>query len=175
MSKNWKLFIGSAAFLFAAFWLLIMYMLEKPQVTVDYFTQYNELTRPDAFDKKQNAADLLEKLPMPEWKEQDIWKMKDFMWSYEPSDYPDKFTPEDIEKIKSWAAAYKKTLEAIVELSQKPYYYRPVDPSLYRSELLQNQFYSVDAEYDTSEISRIYLGHLCIIGMKEIVRRLSDI
>jgi hypothetical protein len=155
MSKNWKIFFGCLAFLFVAFWLLMMYMLEKPKVTVDYFTEYNELTRPDPFDKKQNAADLLDKLPRPELKEEEIWKIDDFMWSYEPSEYPDKFTPDDIEKIKSWINAHKKTLEAIVGLSQKPYYYRPVDPSLYRTELLQYQFYSYGNDYDIGRVGRM--------------------
>lgn len=161
MSKLIKMLIGFGAVIFILLWMMIPYLIEKPVVTTDYFTQYNDLTRPEGYNETDNAATLLSKLPQPELTEEqkesgDFSGMPDFMWSYEPGNYPDKFKPEDRIKFKNWINHYEITLQAIVKASRKPYYYKPVDPSQYRTEFLQDQawdYYSTSyAMYDLSRM-----------------------
>lgn len=152
MSRFWKFMIGCLVGLLAILFLLFMYLLEKPNPTVDYFTQYNNLTRPEPFDPSQNAAELLKKLPEPDYSSmtEDDWM------GYVPldtTDYPDKINSEDKEKLKKWLAKNQPQLDLIVEASGKPYYYYPVDLSSFKTELLSSSF-------STSDYSFYELGDL---------------
>jgi hypothetical protein len=154
MSKYWKIFIGCIVGLLVVVFLLLMYLLEKPEPTVDYFTQYNDLTRPDSYDPKQDAAEVLKNLP-PDFggimSGLISGEEKDEQFStydFEIADYPQKFTPEDLQKLEKWLAKNQAKLDMIVEASGKPYYYRPVDAAQWRDSTLQD--YSVYSDVSSN-------------------------
>lgn len=143
MSKYWKIFIGCVVAMVAVLFLLVMYLLEKPDPTVDYFAQYNDLTRPESYDPKQDAAEQLKNMPEPEYTE-DEWDLNSVTYEYEVSDYPHKFSPEDIQKLEKWLAKNQARLNAILEASRKPYCYRPVDASDWKTEALADGFFTTE-------------------------------
>jgi hypothetical protein len=152
MSKYWKIFIGCVSVLLAALFLLFLYVIEKPVPTVDYFTRYNDLTRPESYDPKQDAGEMLRNLPVPEYADSNVFDLE-MHPSHDLSGYPHKFSPEDIDNLQKWLTANRARLETIAEASLKPYYYSPVDPSLSNSEMLFHNFYRSD--YSLYELSKL--------------------
>lgn len=160
MSKLIKILIGIGIFIFFLLWMMIPYAIEKPVVTVDYFTRYNDLLRPQNYQAAENAATLLDNLPEPQFKEEqedfDVYTgMSDFIWSHEFGDYPDKFKPEEVTAFKEWVTLNQAALQAIDQASRKPYFYEPVDPERYRLDLLQDQQWTSDTTYDLYELSNL--------------------
>jgi hypothetical protein len=152
VSKLIKILIGIGIFIFFLLWMMIPYAIEKPVVTVDYFTQYNDLLRPQDYQAAENAATLLDNLPEPQLKEEQE-DFADFIWSYEYEDYPAKFKPEDALKVRDWMVQYQHTLEALSVASRKSYFFKPVDPAVYRSQFLNDQWSYTNTDFDLSHLS----------------------
>ena len=181
MSTIVKILIGFGIFLFIVVWMVILYLVEQPVVTVDYFTQYNDLIRPEGFNETDNAATLLGNLPEPEpiretGETSDTAvadpnmtvkmpggmpiffgsDMPEFVWQRNYADYPGKFSAKEASELRDWLKANQKRLQVIVAASKKPYYYKPVDPAQYYTASLEDQIASdVANAYSIDDVGKL--------------------
>ncbi len=92
------------------------YLRYPIQLKTNYIAQYNELSKPEDYDPKDNAQPLYEQafsqmVPMPE-DIQDISR-----W------WPGNMTKDELEKVNTWLSDNQSAIDIFIRAAEKPYYW----------------------------------------------------
>lgn len=96
---------------------IIPLLTADPVISVDYLSQYNQVSKPAGYDPNENAAPYYEKAletykEMPEVIEYSHWKT-----------WPGDMNDADLDTLRSWLASNSETLGYLKKAVSKPYYW----------------------------------------------------
>jgi len=96
---------------------IIPLLTADPVISVDYLSQYNQVSKPAGYDPNENAAPYYEKAietykEMPEVIEYSHWKT-----------WPGDMNDADLDTLRSWLASNSEALGYLKKAASKPYYW----------------------------------------------------
>jgi hypothetical protein len=95
---------------------VILFLMAKPKVAVDYVAEYNRISRPQNYDPNQNAAEDYQKaydafIKMPDNLK---WPLRN---------WPRDFNEADQNILRQWVVSNRQAIDYFRQASHKPYYW----------------------------------------------------
>jgi hypothetical protein len=96
---------------------IVLLLISKPKITIDYVAEYNKFTRPKNYDLNENASLYYQKafdvlVSMPD----ELWKPYNEVW-------PTDFNSNEQSLLEEWLVSNSQSFELFRIAANKPYYW----------------------------------------------------